>query len=224
DGGGPGARLRPRGGGAGVRQAHPGPGRRRGARGGPGPGHLPGHRPGPRRRHPGRQRPPGRRPGHLQPAGGGRPAGTAPGRPRAGGAAMSQDHPLILVVEDDAPLRRTLRATLQAFGYGVEEAATGAEGRDKLLRLNPQVVLLDLGLPDGDGLDLAREIRGWSEVPIIVVSARGKEADKIQALDLGADDYLTKPFGSGELLARIRVALRHWAQAGGPASEPVAEV
>jgi len=137
---------------------------------------------------------------------------------------MSQDHPLILVVEDDAPLRRTLRATLQAFGYGVEEAATGAEGRDKLLRLNPQVVLLDLGLPDGDGLDLAREIRGWSEVPIIVVSARGKEADKIQALDLGADDYLTKPFGSGELLARIRVALRHWAQAGGPASEPVAEV
>ena len=137
---------------------------------------------------------------------------------------MSQDRPLILVVEDEAPLRRYLRATLQAFGYAVQEAATGAEGRDQLVRANPAVVLLDLGLPDGDGLDLAREIREWSQVPIIVVSARGKEEDKIRALDLGADDYLTKPFDSGELLARIRVALRHAARTAGNDPGPVVEV
>ena len=137
---------------------------------------------------------------------------------------MSPDHPLVLVIEDEAPLRRYLRAALQAFGYRVEEAATGEEGRAMLLRVNPDVVLLDLGLPDGDGLELAREIRGWSRVPIIVVSARGKEEDKIQALDVGADDYLTKPFGSGELLARIRVALRHSAEVAGSATEPVVEV
>jgi two-component system KDP operon response regulator KdpE len=137
---------------------------------------------------------------------------------------MTQDHPLVLVIEDEAPLRRYLRATLQSFGYRVEEAATGEEGRAMLLRVNPDVVLLDLGLPDADGLDLAREIRGWSRVPIIVVSARGKEEDKIQALDVGADDYLTKPFGSGELLARVRVALRHAAEVAGSAIEPVAAV
>jgi len=137
---------------------------------------------------------------------------------------MTPDHPLILVIEDEAPLRRYLRATLQAFGYRVEEAATGAEGRNLLVRLDPAVVLLDLGLPDGDGLELAREIRGWSRVPIIIVSARGKEEDKIAALDLGADDYLTKPFGSGELLARIRVALRHSADSAGAPLEPVVAV
>ena len=137
---------------------------------------------------------------------------------------MTQDHPLVLVIEDEAPLRRYLRATLQSFGYRVEEAATGAEGRSVMVRLNPDVVLLDLGLPDGDGLDLAREVRSWTRVPIIVVSARGKEEDKIRALDVGADDYLTKPFGSGELLARIRVALRHSAEVAGSATEPVVEV
>ena len=137
---------------------------------------------------------------------------------------MNPDPPLILVIEDEAPLRRYLRATLQSFGYRVEEAATGAEGRARLVQLGPDVVLLDLGLPDGDGLDLAREIRGWSRVPIIVVSARGKEEDKIQALDLGADDYLTKPFGSGELLARIRVALRHYQEGAASAPEPVVEI
>ncbi|MGA2083775.1 MAG: response regulator transcription factor [Holophaga sp.] len=137
---------------------------------------------------------------------------------------MSQDHPLILVIEDEAPLRRYLRATLQAFGYAVAEAGTGTDGRDQLVRLNPAVVLLDLGLPDVDGLDLAQEIRGWSKVPIIVVSARGKEEDKIRALDLGVDDYLTKPFGSGELLARIRVALRHSADVAGAVTEPVVEI
>ena len=137
---------------------------------------------------------------------------------------MTQDHPLVLVIEDEAPLRRYLRATLLAFGYRVEEASTGAEGKAMVARLNPDVVLLDLGLPDMDGLDLAQELREWSRVPIIVVSARGKEEDKIQALDLGADDYLTKPFGSGELLARIRVALRHSAENAGAVLEPVVEV
>jgi two-component system KDP operon response regulator KdpE len=137
---------------------------------------------------------------------------------------MSQDHPLVLVIEDETPLRRYLRATLQSFGYRVEEAATGTEGRTLLLRVEPDVVLLDLGLPDGDGLELAREIRGWSRVPIIIVSARGKEEDKILALDVGADDYLTKPFGSGELLARIRVALRHSAESAGSATSPVVTI
>jgi two-component system KDP operon response regulator KdpE len=137
---------------------------------------------------------------------------------------MEQEHPLVLVIEDEAPLRRYLRATLQAHGYRVEEAATGAEGRALLATAGPGVVLLDLGLPDTDGLDLAREFRSWSKVPIIVVSARGKEADKIEALDLGADDYLTKPFGSGELLARIRVALRHAAETGGDAGDPVVAI
>jgi two-component system KDP operon response regulator KdpE len=135
-----------------------------------------------------------------------------------------ENHPLVLVVEDEPPLRRYLRATLQSFGYRVEEAATAREARDLLVRSGPDVVLLDLGLPDADGLDLAREIRGWSKVPIIVVSARGKEEDKIQALDLGADDYLTKPFGSGELLARIRVALRHVAESLDAVPEPVTEI
>ena len=116
--------------------------------------------------------------------------------------------PLILIIEDDRPLRQYLRATLQSFAYRVEEAVTGAEGREQVLRLNPDLILLDLGLPDGDGLDLARELRGWSRIPIIIVSARGKEEDKILALDAGADDYLTKPFSTKELLARMRAVLR----------------
>ena len=137
---------------------------------------------------------------------------------------MTQDHPLILLIEDEPPLRRYLRATLQSFGYRVEEAATGLEGKGMVARLNPDVVLLDLGLPDMDGLDLAQELRGWSRVPIIVVSARGKEEDKIRALDVGADDYLTKPFASGELLARIRVALRHSAEVAGTVTESMVEI
>ena len=128
---------------------------------------------------------------------------------------MSNEHPLVLVIEYEAPLRRYLRTALQAHGYRVEEAATGAEGRALLATANPDVVLLDLGLPDTDGLDLARDFRTWSKIPIIVISARGKEADKVQALDLGADDYLTKPFSSGELLALVRVALRLADTAGG---------
>jgi two-component system KDP operon response regulator KdpE len=137
---------------------------------------------------------------------------------------MNSDQPLILVIEDEPPLRRYLRATLQSFGFRVEEAATGQEGKDLVARLNPDVVLLDLGLPDMDGLELAQELRGWSRVPIIVVSARGKEEDKIRALDVGADDYLTKPFGSGELVARIRVALRHRAEVAGAVTESVVQI
>jgi two-component system KDP operon response regulator KdpE len=130
---------------------------------------------------------------------------------------MSGAGPLILVVEDEAPMRRFLRAALAAQGYRCLEALDAAEGTRMLASHQPDVVLLDLGLPDQDGLVLTRDIRGWSQVPIIVLSARGREEDKIQALDAGANDYLTKPFSTGELMARIRVALRH---RGEGATEP----
>lgn len=137
---------------------------------------------------------------------------------------MSPNNPLILIIEDELPLRRYLRATLQSHGYRVEEAASAEEGRAQV-RLNaPDVILLDLGLPDGDGLDLAREIRAERATPIIVVSARGREEDKVAALDLGADDYLSKPFGTSELLARIRVSLRHSAAVSGVVLDPVVEI
>jgi two-component system KDP operon response regulator KdpE len=106
-------------------------------------------------------------------------------------------------------MRRFIRASLRAHGYQVSEAATGAEAVALATSRNPDVMLMDLGLPDGDGIDLTRRMREWSRIPIIVLSARGKETDKVTALDAGADDYLTKPFGVEELLARIRVALRH---------------
>lgn len=117
--------------------------------------------------------------------------------------------PLVLIVEDEEPIRRFLRATLEANLYRVKEAATAQDGVLQAVTAYPDVVLLDLGLPDGDGLQVTRTLRTESRVPIIVLSARGQESDKIAALDAGADDYLTKPFGVGELLARIRVALRH---------------
>jgi two-component system KDP operon response regulator KdpE len=129
---------------------------------------------------------------------------------------MNHEHPLVLVIEDEPYLRQYLSTTLRSHGYAVEEATTWEEGRERAVRTGPDIVLLDLGLPDGDGLSLARELRNFSTVPIIVVSARGREEDKILALDMGADDYVTKPFGSGELLARIRVALRHSAGTAGP--------
>ena len=129
---------------------------------------------------------------------------------------MNPEHPLVLVIEDDPYLRQYLSTTLRSHGYLVEEATTWEEGKAMAGRLAPDVLLLDLGLPDGDGLSLARELRATSRTPIIVVSARGREEDKILALDMGADDYVTKPFGSGELLARIRVALRHSAEVAGP--------
>ena len=115
--------------------------------------------------------------------------------------------PLVLVVEDEPQVMRFLRATLPAHGYRVLEAANGAQALVQAQTQQPDLVLLDLGLPDLDGLEVTRRIRGWSAVPIVVVSARGQERDKVQALDAGADDYLTKPFGTEELLARMRVDL-----------------
>jgi two-component system KDP operon response regulator KdpE len=129
--------------------------------------------------------------------------------------------PLVLVVEDDAQVRRFLRAALSSHAFRLVEAGSVREAEQLATSHNPDVYLLDLGLPDGDGMDLARRLRDWTRAPIIVLSARGREEDKVNALDAGADDYLTKPFGVNELLARLRVALRH-AQAT-PAGEPVLE-
>ncbi|HKW41804.1 MAG TPA: response regulator, partial [Gemmatimonadales bacterium] len=129
--------------------------------------------------------------------------------------------PLVLVIEDELQMRRFLRAALESHAYRMVEATTGREGVTQATGRNPDVILLDLGLPDGDGIDLTRRMREWSATPIIVISARGREQDKIAALDAGADDYLTKPFAIGELLARLRVALRHAARASSAAPEPV---
>lgn len=120
--------------------------------------------------------------------------------------------PDILVIEDEAPIRRFLKMTLTDHEFKFHEALSGKEGMSAIANLRPDLVILDLGLPDMDGLDVTRQVRQWSAVPIIVLSARGQEKDKVEALDAGADDYLTKPFGVAELLARIRVALRHAAR------------
>jgi two-component system KDP operon response regulator KdpE len=128
---------------------------------------------------------------------------------------MPGREPLVLVVEDEPQVMRYLRATLPAHGYRVLEAATGAQALVEAQTRLPDLGLLDLGLPDLDGIDVTRRIREWSAVPILVVSARGQERDKVEALDSGADDYLTKPFGTEELLARMRVALRHAAREAG---------
>ena len=121
---------------------------------------------------------------------------------------MSSLGPLVLVVEDEPQMRRFLRTSLVAHGFRLLEAAGGREALRLATSAPPDLVLLDLGLPDIDGIDLTREVRGWSKVPILVLSARGREDDKVAALDAGADDYLTKPFGVRELLARMRAALR----------------
>ena len=123
--------------------------------------------------------------------------------------AMSKVEPLILLIEDEPPVHKFLGASLPAHGFRLLVAETGKDGLARAADYNPDVVLLDLGLPDMDGLEVTRRLREWSGVPIIVLSARGQENDKVAALDAGADDYLTKPFSTGELLARIRVALRH---------------
>jgi two-component system, OmpR family, KDP operon response regulator KdpE len=128
---------------------------------------------------------------------------------------VPEREPLVLIVEDEPQVMRYLRATLPAHGYRVLEAATGAQALVEAQTRLPDLVLLDLGLPDLDGIDVTRRIREWSAVPILVVSARGQERDKVEALDSGADDYLTKPFGTEELLARMRVALRHAAREAG---------
>ena len=112
------------------------------------------------------------------------------------------------MIEDDPQIRRFLRATLAAEGYRFQEALTGEEGLAQAAAHQPDLILLDLGLPDIDGLEVIRRLREWNRAPILILSARGQENDKIAALDLGADDYVAKPFAVGELLARIRAALR----------------
>lgn len=115
----------------------------------------------------------------------------------------------LIVIEDEAQIRRFLRTTLASEGYQVIEAETGKQGLTEAATRKPDLIILDLGLPDMDGVEVVKGIRAWSSVPIVILSARSQESDKISALDAGADDYLVKPFGVGELLARIRVALRH---------------
>ena len=122
----------------------------------------------------------------------------------------------ILVVDDEPQIRRLLKATLAARGYEVALAEDGQEALDVAASWRPEVILLDLGLPKIDGLEVCRQVREWSLAPIIVLTVRDSEEDKVKALDLGADDYLTKPFGTDELLARIRVALRHAARPASP--------
>jgi two-component system KDP operon response regulator KdpE len=126
----------------------------------------------------------------------------------------------ILVVDDERSIRRFLSMALGAHGYDVTEAVDGAEALREAVTARPDLVILDLGLPDLDGLEIIRRLREWSTVPVIVVTVREHETEKIAALDGGADDYLTKPFGAGELLARVRAALR---RAEAPLSEPVLE-
>ena len=122
------------------------------------------------------------------------------------------NQPLILLVEDEEALRRFLIPTLSGQQYQVLSATTGTEGLAMARSHNPDLVLLDLGLPDLDGMAVLKEIRSWSRKPVVILSARNQERDKVRALDQGADDYLAKPFGAAELLARIRVALRHTLQ------------
>jgi two-component system KDP operon response regulator KdpE len=129
--------------------------------------------------------------------------------------------PTVLVIEDEPQLRRFLRSGLVPRGYTVREAGDGAEGLRMAEEFAPDVILLDLGLPDLDGVDLVLRLRAWSRVPIVVLSARERESDKVRALDAGADDYLTKPFGFDELLARLRVAMRHRAGQAGEADSVI---
>ena len=129
----------------------------------------------------------------------------------------------ILIVEDEADIRRFVRLTLESEGHTVHEAATLQRGLIEAGTRRPDLVVLDLGLPDGDGVDLIRDLRTWSAMPIIVLSARSAEASKIAALDAGADDYLVKPFGSGELMARVRAQLRRSQRAGVASAQPVIE-
>ena len=134
---------------------------------------------------------------------------------------MSSEGARILVVDDERPIRRFLRTTLSAQGFDIFEAVDGHEALLSAASYHPDVIILDLGLPDMDGLEVIRHLREWSQTPVIVLSVREQEQVKVRALDFGADDYLTKPFGVSELLARIRVALRRSAKSG---DEPLFQV
>lgn len=125
---------------------------------------------------------------------------------------------VVLVIDDEPQIRRLLRVTLEADGYRVLDAASGQEGLIEAAQRKPDIILLDLGLPDCDGTEVLKRIREWSRTPVIILSVRDQEEEKVAALDMGADDYVTKPFNSAELLARLRAACRH---AQGPASEAV---
>jgi len=133
---------------------------------------------------------------------------------------MSESGLRVLVVDDERAIRRYLHAALNAQGYTVFEASSGKEALNLVLSEKPDLIILDLGLPDLDGVEVTHQLREWSSIPIIILSVREQESDKINALDAGADDYLTKPFSSGELLARMRAAVRHSAQ---KATAPVFE-
>src|SRR5262245_5265795 len=131
---------------------------------------------------------------------------------------MADVAPVALLVEDERQIRRFVRTALETEGFQIVESDTVRQGLIDAGTRKPDIVILDLGLPDGDGIDFIRDVRAWSQMPIVVLSARVEETDKIEALDAGADDYLTKPFGVGELLARVRAAMRRGARIGGAAT------
>ncbi len=135
---------------------------------------------------------------------------------------MAEPSPVVILIEDERQIRRFVRTALEAEGWSVHETGTLRQGLTDAGTRKPDLIILDLGLPDGDGMEFLRDLRGWSKVPVIVLSARVGEQDKIEALDAGADDYLTKPFGVGELLARVRAASRR-GQATGAAPGAVFE-
>jgi two-component system KDP operon response regulator KdpE len=136
-------------------------------------------------------------------------------------ASPGESSAVVLVVDDEPQMRKFVRLALTSHGYRVLEADTARAAIQQAVSYVPDIVLLDLGLPDADGMNVVRDLREWSRIPILVISARGQEESKVRALDLGADDYLTKPFGASELLARIRVALRHAALARDTSSSVV---
>ncbi|HEX6384187.1 MAG TPA: response regulator, partial [Anaerolineae bacterium] len=129
--------------------------------------------------------------------------------------AVDLDEPIevqgtkVLVVDDEHAIRRFLRTSLSAHGYEVHEAATGEDAILQAINIRPDLIILDLGLPGIDGIEVTKRIREWTQTPIIILSVQNRDTDKIEALDVGADDYLTKPFSIGELIARLRVAMRH---------------
>lgn len=131
---------------------------------------------------------------------------------------MSNETKKIVIIDDEAAIRRLLRVSLEAHGYEIFEGASAQSGVQEVIARRPDLVLLDLGLPDQDGVEVLKNIREWSKVPIVVLTVKDSEEKKVEALDLGADDYVTKPFGVPELLARVRVAIRH---ASLPTNEPV---